>query len=324
MRLLVLGGTRFIGRHVVEAALARGDQVVLFNRGRTAPGVFPGVEEVAGDRAEGLGPLGGRRFDAVIDLSGMVPEWVRHSVQAAGDAHYVFVSTASVYRTVPRAGMEEDAPPLHFPDWQSTNPDGAAYGAMKVACEVAVPPGGTIVRPGMVIGPGDHTERFAYWVRRVAAGGEVLAPGAPGRPVQGIDARDLAAFLLHAAGERLAGTFHAVGSPTTFGGMLELLRADAGSDARFTWTDDAFLRAHGLEPWGDELPFWTAPEDAGFFALSARRAVAAGLRLRPMAETARDTAAWEPTRDPQARTGGLAPAREAELLAAWHARGTAG
>jgi 2'-hydroxyisoflavone reductase len=324
MRLLVLGGTRFIGRHLVELALARGCEVALFNRGRTDPGAFPDVEHIRGDRAEGLGAAGTRRFDAVIDISGQVADWVRRSVQAtaATAGHYVFVSATAVYRTVPVAGMDEDGPPLHYPDWTSTNIHGPAYGSMKVACEVAVPPQATVVRPGMVIGPHDYTDRFPSWVRRLAGGGEVLAPGDPGRPVQVIDARDLAAFLLHAAAERLAGTYHAVGPerPVTLGEMLETTRAAIGSDARITWADDGFLRERGLEPWGEELPFWVDAGDAPVFALSNRRAVQAGLRLRALADTARDTAAWEPARRPGARTCGLSPHREADLLGQWHAR----
>lgn len=324
MRLLVLGGTRFVGRYLVEAALAAGHEVTLFNRGRTDPGAFPRAEHVRGDRAEGLGALAGRPFDAVVDLSGMVGDWVGRAADAAdaAGAHYVFVSTLSVYRAVPRAGMDEDGPPLHLPDWGSDGFEGAAYGPMKVACELSLPPEATVVRPGLVVGPGDPTDRFAAWVRRVAAGGEVLAPGDPARPVQAIDARDLAGFLLLAAGARLEGTFHAVGPdrPTTFGAMLETLREATGSSARFTWADDAFLRAHGLAPWDEELPFWVDAPSAGIFALSARRALEAGLRLRPLAETARDTAAWEPGRPAAERAGGLSPAREAELLRAWHAR----
>ncbi|HEX8696347.1 MAG TPA: NAD-dependent epimerase/dehydratase family protein [Longimicrobium sp.] len=330
MRLLVLGGTRFIGRHLVEMALARGDEVTLFNRGKTDPRAFPGVEHVAGDRAEGLGQLGARTFDAVIDTSGYVPAWVRRSVEAtaATAGHYVFVSTISVYSAAPRAGMDEDGP-LYDPDWTSTSWRGGAYGPMKVACETVVRerrPDAAIVRPGVVIGPGDYTDRFPYWVRRVGRGGEVLAPGDPARPVQGIDARDLAAFLLHAATERTSGTFNAVGPdrPTTLGGMLETIRDVAGSDARFTWVDDAFLHARGFKPWGEDLPFWADPSEADFFTLSNRRAVEAGLRLRPLAESARDTAAWEPTRKAEARNGGLSPGREAELLAEWHARGSGG
>ncbi len=325
MRLLVLGGTRVIGRHLVGMALERGDQVTLFNRGETDPEAHPGVEQVRGDRAEGLGELGRRTWDAVIDTSGYAADWLRRSVEETADAgHYVFVSTISVYPEVPRAGMGEEVP-LYEPDWEGGEVTGERYGPMKVACEMTVRelrPEATIVRPGMVIGPWDYTDRFTYWVRRASQGGEVLAPGDPGRPVQGIDARDLAAWMLRAATERIAGTFHAVGPdrPTTFAEMLETARAATGSDARFTWVADDFLRAHGHEPESEDLPFWLSPEETGFFTLSNRRIVEAGLTPRPLAETARDVAAWEGAYHPGKRVAGLSREREAELLAAWHAR----
>lgn len=325
MRLLVLGGTRFIGRHLVRMALERGDQVTLFNRGETDPEAHPGVEQVRGDRADGLGDLGRRTWDAVIDTSGYVADRVRRSVEeTAGAGHYVFVSTISVYPQVPRAGMGEEVP-LSEPDWEGGEVTGERYGPMKVACEMAVRerrPEATIVRPGMVIGPQDYTDRFTYWVRRASQGGEVLAPGRPEQPVQAIDARDLAAWMLRATTERIAGTFNAVGPdrPTTFGEMLETARAATRSDARFTWVSDDFLREHGQEPESDDLPFWQIPEEEAFFALSNRRAVEAGLTLRPLAETARDVAAWEGAYHPGKRVAGLSPEREAELLAAWHAR----
>jgi len=325
MRLLVLGGTRFIGRHLVRMALERSDQVTLFNRGETDPEAHPGVEQVRGDRADGLGELGRRTWDAVIDTSGYAADWARRSVEETADAgHYVFVSTISVYPAVPRAGMGEEVP-LYEPDWEGGEVTNERYGPMKVACEMAVRerrPQATIVRPGMVIGPNDYTDRFTFWVRRASQGGEVLAPGRPEQAVQGIDARDLAAWMLRAATERIAGTFNAVGPdrPTTFAEMLETARAATGSDARFTWVAEEFLREHGHVPESDDLPFWQTPEEEAFFALSNRRAVEAGLTLRPLAETARDVAAWEGAYHPGKRVAGLSPEREAELLAAWHAR----
>jgi len=325
MRLLVLGGTRFIGRHLVRMALERGDQVTLFNRGQTDPEAHPGVEQVRGDRADGLGSLGGRAWDAVIDISGYVAGAVRRSVEETAEAgHYVFVSTISVHPEVPRAGMGEDAP-LSEPDWSEGPWTIERYGPMKVACEMAVRerrPEATIVRPGMVIGPGDYTDRFTYWVRRASQGGEILAPGDPAQPVQGIDARDLAGWMLRAATERIAGTFTAVGPdrPTTFAEMLETARAATGSDARFTWVSDGFLGEHGYDASTDDLPFWLSPAERNFFAMSNRRAVEAGLAPRPLAETARDVAAWEGAYRPGPRVSGLSREREAELLAAWHAR----
>jgi 2'-hydroxyisoflavone reductase len=327
MRLLVLGGTRFIGRHLVEMALERGDQVTLFNRGKTDPDAHPGVEQAHGDRADGVGALGRRSWDAVIDISCYVADWARRSVEETADAgHYVFVSTVSVYSKATHAGMDEDGP-VFAPDWEGGEVTAERYGPMKVASEMAVRerrPGATIIRPGIVTGPGDYMDRFTYWVRRVSQGGEVLAPGEPGRPLQMIDARDLAAWMLRAATERIAGTFNAVGPerPATFGEMLETVRAATNSDARFTWVSDDFLREHGYVAGPDDLPLWLdVVEEEHFFSMSNRRAVEAGLNLRSLAETARDVAAWEGTyQDPRPRPAGITREREAELLAAWHAR----
>lgn len=323
MRLLVLGGTRLIGHHLVQMAIARGDEVTLLNRGQSAPGAFPGVEQVARDRADGLGPLAEREWDAVIDNSGYVADWVRRSASQAKARHYVYVSSAAVYQPSLPPGSGEDAPTLE-PDFGGGDYMGERYGAMKRACELAALesfPGATVARAGFIAGPHDYTDRLGYWIRRVGAGGEVLAPGGPEIPATVIDARDLAAWLLRAADERIAGAFNAVGNPTTFGGMLETIRVMTGSDVRFTWAARDFLQERGIEPWGSDLPLWEDPEETNLNTLSNRRALAAGLALRPLADTVRDVAAWEGTHHPTGHVSGVSREREAELLAEWRARG---
>jgi len=332
MRLLVLGGTRFLGRHAVEAALSRGHEVTLFHRGRLAQGLFPGAREVIGDRDGGLDALGDATWDAVLDLCGYVPRVVRQSAEALRGRvrHYLFVSTISVYDDPLVAGYNEDAPLRSLVDPATEVIDGDTYGGLKVACENVVREahgtGALVVRPGLVVGPGDYTDRFAYWVRRLAEGGDVLAPGDPTAPVTWIDARDLGAFFVRRLEAGEPGTWHATGpeSRCSMRDLLEGLAAAVGSSARLTWVDEAFLLAQGVQPWS-ELPIWLASNEAAIHAPDLRRAHAAGLRTRPLAETARDTLAYERGLAPEVRAGSpvLGREREAELLAAWRARGGA-
>jgi 2'-hydroxyisoflavone reductase len=315
MRLLVLGGTGFVGRHIVERALARGDEVTLFNRGRTAPDLFANVELLRGDRAGDLRALrDGGPWDAAIDVTGYRPEEVAASSRLlAGRAeHLTFISTISVYDDVSRAGVDESAPlaPLTGAGgWED-------YGALKALCEAAVhaalPGRALVVRPGIVAGPHDPTNRFSAWVERCERGGRMLAPGAPDRPVQLIDARDLAAFVLDLTARRATGVYNAVGSPElTWGAMLDACASGGG--AELVWVPDETLAAAGIGE--EQLPLWDRANDAdhaGFMRIDGRRAVAAGLRNRPIAETARDTRA---ALRPEDRLG-LDPALEAQLVRA--------
>jgi 2'-hydroxyisoflavone reductase len=342
MKILVLGGTKFLGRHLVELALVRGDEVTLFNRGRLNPELFPVAEKLRGDRDGDLGALRGRRWDVAVDPSGYLPRVVRDSARLLADAveHYTFVSSISVYRDTNVPGVAEDYPVGQLTDEQLREAEalpqselaGAPffwerYGALKALCEEAAEasmPGRVLnVRAGLIVGPHDYSDRFTYWPRRVAEGGDVLAPGDPGRPVQFIDVRDLAAWILSAAERRLTGTFNATGQPLTFGGFLEGCRAATGGDARFVWVDERFMLEAGLGPWV-EVPLWTDSSDEGnryFQAVSVERAVAAGLAFRPLAETVRDTLEWDLTRPADVpRRAGLAREREREVLAAWRAR----
>ena len=322
MKLLVLGGTKFLGRAAVEAALARGDEVTLFNRGETNPELFPEAEKLRGDRDGGLSALEGREWDAVIDPSGYVPRVVRASAELLRGSvgHYVFVSSASVYAEPYVPGFDESAPTVELEDPESEDVIGD-YGALKAACErvdgEVFPEASTNVRAGLIIGPHDQSGRFTYWPLRISLGGPVLAPAPPEQLVQFVDVRDLGAWLVDAAARRVAGTFNATGEPI----RLDTVLAACG-DAELVWVDEQFLLDQGIGPWM-ELPLWVPREAAAFLQMSVAAAVAAGLRFRPVEETARDTLAWarEVGAGLVAETtygnAGLDPAREAELLAAW-------
>jgi 2'-hydroxyisoflavone reductase len=333
MKLLILGGTVFLGRHLVHAALARGHELTLFNRGQHNPELYPEVEKLRGDRESDLSALAGRRWDAAIDTSGYVPRVVRASARLLAGAveHYTFISTISVFADTSAVGIDEDAPLATLEDPTTEEYRGPAYGALKALCEQAAAeelPGRVLtIRPGLIVGPHDQSDRFTYWPHRVAQGGEVLAPGRPERAVQIIDARDLAEWNIRMVEERQTGTYNATGPDRTLTmrDVLETCREVSGSDARFTWIPDAFLTEAGLGPWL-EVPLWIpeTPEQAGFFAIDCRRALAMGLSFRPLAETVRDTLAWNGTRDEAAfTTAGLKPEREREVLQAWHTRGNA-
>ena len=325
MDLLILGGTRFLGRHLVDAALERGHRVTLFNRGVSGPGMFTEVEELRGERGGDLSALGGRGWDAAIDTSGNLPREVRASAGLLADVvgHYTFVSSISVYGDFGRHGFDEDAPVLDPPDPEPEELDWELYGGLKVGCERAaewaMPGRALVIRPGMIVGPHDYTNRFRYWCRRVAEGGEVLAPGDPDQQVQLIDARDLADWTIRMTEGRSTGTYNATGPDRRLAmrGMLEGIRDAAGSEARFTWPSEKFLLEAGVEPW-EGLPFWVPKEMAGILAADVGRAVAAGLEFRPLAETVRDTLAWDAHREgPPEMGGGIPRDRERELLRGW-------
>lgn len=322
MRLLILGGTLFLGRHLVDAALARNHTVTLFNRGQTNPELFPEVEKLRGDRDGDLSALEGRRWDAAIDTSGYVPRLVRASAELLAGAveHYTFVSSLSVNMPSPRIGLTEDDPVHELEDEGSEDVD-RHYGPLKALCERAVEealPGRALrLRSGLIVGPHDPTRRFTYWVERVARGGDLVAPAPPDQPVQLIDVRDLAAWTIHLAEERVAGTFNATGPVRAFSEMLDSCRAAARSDARPVWAAEEVLLAHGVE-----LPLWipleTHPEWAGFFAVSTAKAEGHGLPTRPLVESARAILAAEGTRaekfGPRVPPAELDPALEAQIL----------
>ncbi|HEX2189986.1 MAG TPA: NAD-dependent epimerase/dehydratase family protein [Longimicrobiaceae bacterium] len=330
MRILVLGGTQFVGRHLVAEALERGHEVTLFHRGEHGAELFPGVERIRGDRERDLGALRGRRWDAVVDTSAYVPRVARSAAEALRDAveRYVFVSTISVYRTDAPLPLREDSPLVELEDPTVEEVTGETYGGLKALCERAVEetlPGRTlVVRPGLIVGPDDYTDRFPYWPRRVAEGGEVLAPGGPGRFWQFVDVRDLGAWTVRMAEAGRTGTFNVDGPLHAWsaGEVLETCREVGGSGARLTWVRDAFLLEQGVQPWTD-LPFWIPEGDTalgGAYDVAVDRALAEGLVFRPLAETVRDTLAWDRAR-PEGERGakgfGMPREREREVLEAW-------
>jgi 2'-hydroxyisoflavone reductase len=316
MNLLVLGGTRFLSREVATQAVARGWDVTCACRGESGP-VPDGAEHLRWDRAdEAPDALARGGWDAVVDVT-RLPSHARRAVAATADAHWVFVSTISVYPDNASPAMEPLAEPITEDVDLALDPE--AYGGMKVACEQVVQgqaASSMIARPGLIVGPGDPTGRFAYWPQRLARGGEVLAPGRPDDVVQVIDVRDLATWLLDAAEARTTGAFDAVGMPMPFAEMLAGTAAGVGNaEPQLTWVDSEFLEAQGVAPWAGEgsLPLWLPrPEYDGMLAHDPGPAVATGLRLRPVEETAPGCLDSDVT--------ALTPEREAEVLAAWHAR----
>ncbi len=337
--ILILGGTGFTGPEQVEYATARGHRVTLFNRNRTRPDFFKGrVEQLIGDLSGDVSALAGKSFDVVIDNPTTLPFWVRNAAQhlAGHTKHYLFISTMSVYpdNSVPGRDESDGVTPLPAGlDAHTTSMDDARrhYGALKTAAEREVQQHYgdrcTIIRPGLIVGPLDRSDRFTYWPVRIDRGGEVLAPGTPNDPTQIIDARDLAEWMIRLAERRVLGTFNACGpaAPLTMGEMLAGIKAVTSSGAQFTWVPADFLRTQEVQGWR-HMPVWLPPEGAtaGFMRRSNARAVAAGLSFRPLAVTAKDTLDWHKTRPvaeqealANGALAGIAAAKEAEVLAAW-------
>jgi 2'-hydroxyisoflavone reductase len=325
MDLLILGGTRFLGRYLVEAAQEEGHGVTLFNRGLSGPDLFPEVETIKGDRDGDLSALRGRRWDAVIDTCGYVPRVVRASAGLLAEAvdHYTFVSSISVYSDGIGPGADESAPVEELEDPTVEEVTGETYGGLKALCERAAGeemPGRVLnVRPGLISGPHDPTDRFTYWPRRVADGGEVLAPDRPELQVQFIDVRDLAAWMVRMSAEQQTGTYNATGPDyeLRMGKLLEECEAVSDGEAQIIWVSEEFLEESGVEPF-TEMPLWVPREYAGMQAVDCGRAIAAGLTFRPVSQTVRDVLEWDSTRVEADLAAGLRPERERELLSAWH------
>ena len=332
MNLLVLGGTRFVGYHLVAEARGRGHAVSVFNRGQTRAEPLPGVENIRGDRDGGLAALGDRRWDAVVDTSGYFPRLVRDSARYLAPLvdKYLFISTISVYADFSRPGLTEDAELATTDDPASEELGGEAYGALKALCEAevaaALPGRALVVRPGLIVGPQDPTDRFTYWPLRVARGGEVLAPGRPDYPAQFIDVRDLAGWCLDLLADGVTGTYHVTGpvGGTTLGELLAAGQSvGGGPGTEISWVPEGFLLEQGVGPWSD-LPMWLPEDQIGLMAVDIGRAVALGLRTRPIKDTVRDTLIWARGRGEVELRAGLSPEREAELLAAWRQAGLSG
>ncbi len=338
LQILILGGTGFTGPYQVNYALARGHKVTVFNRGKTHPGeVPPEVEQLVGDRNTGqLDALKGRKWDVVIDNPTMLPKWVRDAaaILQGNVDRYVFISTISVYGDNRKPGQDETAPLAKYEgkDAMKETRDTvfasqfALYGPLKALSEKEAakwfPGKALIIRPGLIVGPRDETDRFSYWPVRIARGGEVLAPGDPGDPAQFIDGRDLAEWTIRMVEQGATGIYNATGpaQKLTVGGMLEGIKTALGSDAKLTWVPADFLEKEKVAPWSD-MPVWVPPsgEEGGLGQISIQRALDKGLTFRPLAVTARDTVAWFRAQ-PKARQklqAGITPEREAEVLAAW-------
>jgi 2'-hydroxyisoflavone reductase len=339
LRILILGGTGFTGPFQIQYALKRGHKITTFNRGKTHPGETPeGVEQLIGDRNGQLDALKNRQWDVVIDNPTSAPVWVRDAAQILkGNVdRYVFISTISVYSDTSKPGTDESAPLAKY-----TGPDAmkesretiiaskyALYGPLKALSEQEAekwfPKKTLIIRPGLIVGPRDETDRFSYWPMRVDRGGEVLAPGAPSDPVQFIDGRDLAEWTIRMVENGETGIYNATGPAQQLGigNMLETMKSALSSKAKFTWVNADFLEAQKVAPWSD-MPVWIPPrgEEAGGNQISNKRAIGKGMTFRALADTTRDTVAWFKSQ-PQDRQSklkaGLTPEREAEVLAAWH------
>jgi 2'-hydroxyisoflavone reductase len=337
LKILILGGTGFTGPFQVRYAVARGHTVTVFNRGRRQADLPDSVEHLIGDRNNDLKALEGRKWDVVIDNPTTLPNWVRLSGKLLKDAcrQYVFISSISVYADTSVVGMDETTPVLEYKDEKDpftlelNQETMRFYGELKALSEREAaywfPGRATIIRPGLIVGPGDASDRFTYWPVRIDRGGEVLAPNTPNDPTQIIDARDLAEWTVRMVEQGDVGVYNATGPerPRPFGEMLDGIKTALGSNATFTWVDQDFLQEQKVRQWAD-LPVWVrqGPDTAGFMTVSVAAAMAKGLTYRPLDLTARDTLAYHQSRPPERQqnlAAGLKAEREAEVLKAWHA-----
>jgi 2'-hydroxyisoflavone reductase len=328
LRVLIFGGTGFIGPHFVEVLRAHGHKLTLFNRGKRNPKLFPDVETLLGDRNGQVDAIKGRDWDVVIDDSGYTPKQVKLTTDTlkGHTQHYIFVSSISVYSDLTPPGIDEDYKLATLSDPTQEEITDATYGALKALCEKTVEQTfGThsaIIRPTYIVGPGDTSDRFTYWPVRTSKGGEMLAPGSPRDPIQFIDVRDLAEFMRACVEQRFSGSFNACNPPgaVTIGDLLETSKRLSGANTQFVWAPTEFLDKHKALETG-EVPIWAPPvgEFAGANLVSSARAVAKGMRFRPLETTVRDLLAWHKTRpseQQQKLRAGLTPEREAELLKA--------
>ncbi len=328
MNLLLLGGTVFLGRHIAACALQRGHHVTLFHRGKQNPDLFASAVKLYGDRDGCLGALQDGQWDAVIDTSGYIPRVVADSTRLLAEncGHYTFISSISVYADVSDAGIDESHPVDELDDETVEEINGETYGPLKALCERVVDEvfvdRALIIRPGLIVGPHDPTDRFSYWPHRIALGGEVLAPESPRHPVQVIDVRDLAEWTVRSVEESTTGVYNATGpeEPLDLGSLFETCREAAGSGASFTWVPGEFLLDRGVSPW-TEVPLWMpgSSGSGGLMQVSIERAVAAGLTFRPLSDTVVDTLRWLKAGGERDWKAGLDPVREQELLDLWRA-----
>ena len=330
VKILILGGTRFMGYFATEYALARGHEVTLFNRGQSNPDVFPTAHHIRGNRANltDLDQLRDGQWDTVIDTSGYVPRLVGETAMRLANSvrRYIFISSISVYADIPPNGTDENGKLEVLADPTTEDSSGQYYGGLKALCEQVVsstlPGRAVMVRPGLIVGPRDPTDRFGYWVRRAAMDGEMLAPGKPGFCVQFIDARDLGEWVVRLAEDQtgIAGIYNATGQPIPMSALLSTCQTVTASDAQLNWVDESFLLAHNVEPWSD-LPMWLPESLQGHNMVSSQKAVTTGLTYRSVADTVAATYDWLKDNPPLKLTT-ITPQREAELLFDWHASRT--
>lgn len=325
MKILIIGGTRFVGRHLVNSARSRGHIVTLFNRGQSNPNLFLQVDKIHGDREKDLDKLTGQHWDVVIDTCGYFPRIVRMAAETLRKnvEHYVFISSISVYADFTKIGINESDVVGKIEDETIEEITGESYGPLKVLCEKAVQDvfgiRSLIIRPGLIVGPHDPTDRFTYWPVRVARGGEVLAPDRPEVLTQVIDVRDLAKFIVDLIEQNVSGVFNATGPDhdLSFGRLLDTCKLIGNSDAKFNWAPLEFLTEHKVAAWSD-LPAWLPDrgEDAGFARVDISKALNAGLKFTSLEETVHDTLEWANSRPADHEwKAGLKPEREKELLA---------
>ncbi len=323
MHILIIGGTRFLGRHIAERALSQGLRVTLFHRGRSLPDGLPGATSITGDRAHDIASITGT-YDAIVDTSGYLPRDVAASCAHLRDrtAMYAFVSSVSAYRDGFPAGADESAPLWDTGDSNATDVTPDTYGPLKALCERVVLDGfgdrALVVRPGLIVGPYDGSDRFTYWVRRIGNGGTILVPGLPNRLVQIIDARDIADWLVAMLEMQRGGTFNVTGpgDPLSFGELVRTCSEALETGVELVWASQEFLLENGVEPW-TEMPLWIPEDEAGGWdAISSARAIAAGLAYRTLRTTILETWRWDLQRDRGAPLkAGLTAEREARLLA---------
>ena len=329
MKILVLGGTVFVGRHFTQAALDRGHQLTLFNRGQHNPELFPETEKLQGDRDGGLAVLEGHKWDAVVDTSGYLPRIVRDSAKMLSTmtSRYTFISSIAVYADASKPGIDEDYAVGDLPDRSVEEINEVTYGPLKAICEEEVnaqfPGRSLIVRPGLIVGPDDPTDRFTYWPVRAMRGGEILAPNTPNAAIQIIDVRDLSIWMIEMIEKQAAGVFNATGPDYRLhmSQFLEKCISVGGRDASITWVDEDFLNNSGVSEWMD-LPLWLYSEkEKALLSIDVSKAIDSGLTFRSLEETIEDTMLWAGSRIPGHEwRAGLEPDREKRLLAAWHAR----
>jgi 2'-hydroxyisoflavone reductase len=335
MKILMIGGTVFLGRHIVEAALERGHEITLFNRGKSNADLFPQVEKIQGNRDGEIEKLAGRKWDAVIDTCGYVPRIVRQSAEGLKDStdRYVFISSISAYADMEKPGVDETAPSGGKMDDPASEDVRAYYGPLKAACENAVQEvygdGALIIRPGLIVGPHDPTDRYTYWVWRLAQGGEVLAPGDGTSNVQYIDVRDLASWIIHLLENGKGGIYNGVGPnhPYSFAEFLEDCRQAAGTQPTLIWADADFLAEKEVQPWMEMplyIPAGAGEPDArldGMLSVNVSKAFADGLTFRSPVTTARDTLIWRRSLPADAPfKAGLSREKEADVLASYEQR----